>query len=147
MSTRSTISIKLNTGTSTPVFLTIYCHWDGYPSHNGKILRENYNKIERILKLIKGGDLSALRENIEPENGLPHTFDNPQKDVCIYYIRDRNDNDCEAKVSFSEQEHLKLLGDYWSEYDYLFADGRWLFKENHNKFWKCLTLQDCEIDL
>jgi hypothetical protein len=38
MGTRSTIAIQNADNTVTG----IYCHWDGYVEHNGKILNENY---------------------------------------------------------------------------------------------------------
>jgi len=31
---------------------SIYCHYDGYPSHNGKILLKYYNDEMKIRKLI-----------------------------------------------------------------------------------------------
>lgn len=38
MGTRSAIVLKREDGK----YQGIYCHWDGYPSNNGKILFENY---------------------------------------------------------------------------------------------------------
>ena len=38
MGTRSSIAIKTEDGIK-----AIYCHWDGYVDHNGKILKEFYN--------------------------------------------------------------------------------------------------------
>ncbi len=29
------------------IIKSIYCHWDGYPSNNGKILLEHYNSQEK----------------------------------------------------------------------------------------------------
>lgn len=39
MSTNSTISLFLEDQNK---FMTVYCHSDGYLSHNGKILKEHY---------------------------------------------------------------------------------------------------------
>ena len=39
MATRSTIALEFADGTVQQV----YCHWDGYIDHNGKILFENYS--------------------------------------------------------------------------------------------------------
>lgn len=47
MATRSTISYQLNhLDYPTPVYKTIYCHLDGYLSHNGAILVEHYNSYK-----------------------------------------------------------------------------------------------------
>ena len=86
MSTRSNIAMLNNDGTVT----TIYCHWDGYPSYNGKILSEYYNTTDKVTELIKYGDLSSLQPNVYPT--APHSFEEPQEDVCIYYHRDRGDD-------------------------------------------------------
>ena len=39
MATRSNIGIVNEDDSIT----AIYCHWDGYPEHNGKILLNHYN--------------------------------------------------------------------------------------------------------
>lgn len=85
MATRSTIAILNNDGTVT----AIYCHWDGYVEYNGRILAEYYPEIERVKKLINGGDLSSLNKKIEPT--AEHSFDKPQDDVCVFYYRDRGE--------------------------------------------------------
>ena len=56
MSTRSRIGIRNKDNTIT----SIYCHWDGYPTWNGKMLLTYYTKREDVEKLIKLGNLSTL---------------------------------------------------------------------------------------
>ncbi len=41
--------------------VSVYCHWDGYPEHNGKILVEHYQDREDVQDLIDGGSMSTLR--------------------------------------------------------------------------------------
>lgn len=67
MSTRSRIGVLNEDGT----IRSIYVHWDGYPSNNGKILAEHYRDIRKIQKLIELGDISILG----PEIGEKHDFD------------------------------------------------------------------------
>ena len=55
MSTRSFVIQQSPRG-----FAGIYCHWDGYPEHNGRILLENYSTPETLAALIAHGDLSVL---------------------------------------------------------------------------------------
>ena len=85
MSTRSNIGVLNNDGKVT----AIYCHWDGYVEYNGRILAEYYQEIERVKKLISGGDLSSLNKEIEPT--AEHSFENPQDDVCVSYYRGRGE--------------------------------------------------------
>ena len=54
MATRSTIGVLNTDGSVTAV----YCHWDGYPEHNGKILIENYTTEEKVRELISFGSIS-----------------------------------------------------------------------------------------
>lgn len=41
--------------------VSVYCHWDGYVEHNGKILVEHYQNREDVQELIDGGSMSTLR--------------------------------------------------------------------------------------
>lgn len=61
MSTNSTIAILNEDGTVTG----IYCHWDGYIAHNGRILAENYNDEESVRQLLELGELRYLDETLE----------------------------------------------------------------------------------
>jgi len=58
MSTRSVIAIRNTSGD----YDVIYCHWDGYPENNGRILHNHYNTLEKAQELIALGDLSSLAE-------------------------------------------------------------------------------------
>ena len=69
MSTRSKIGILRKDGSVDHV----YSHWDGYPEHNGVVLIENYNNINKINELIKNGDMSILAEHIYPIPDKAHS--------------------------------------------------------------------------
>ena len=56
MSTRSTVSLMTKENT----VKSIYIHWDGYLSHNGKILLSEYRNYEDVLSLVSYGDRSTL---------------------------------------------------------------------------------------
>ena len=60
MGTRSTIAMEYADGT----IGQIYCHWDGYLSHNGKILRDYYTDPFKVRELLDGGDMSSLSETV-----------------------------------------------------------------------------------
>ena len=147
MATRSTISI-VTERTVDGLGRTIYCHWDGYPSNNGRILLEHYKDAKKVSSLIDLGDISSLAENVRPKKeGVrrewnsakveydliptkePHSFDNPHSGVVIAYGRDRGEKDIEAS-SFKGKTPNKNRSE---EYDYLFveSENKWYVRDNH----------------
>ncbi len=130
MGTRSTIALEFADGTVGQV----YCHWDGYLSHNGEILLNNYMDPFKLQKLIDLGDLSSLG----PEIGEKHPFDNPHKygtdaynewqkdkqNVCTFYYRDRGEEGTEARY-FKDFADYEQNHDY-QEYEYILrTNGVW----------------------
>lgn len=101
----------------------IYCHWDGHVPSNGKTLLEYYNDEDRIRKLISGGSLSYLAKNIDPIG--EHSFEKPEKDVCVYYHRDRGEDLQIYKGGLSIEAFLKwkISKDY--NYFYDVANKEW----------------------
>ena len=61
MATRSRIAIEDQTGK----VRSIYCHWDGYPSNNGRILLKHFRTQEKVESLIELGSISSLNKNVE----------------------------------------------------------------------------------
>jgi len=124
MATRSTISIKTPEGK----YRSIYVHWDGYPSHNGRILKESYMNVDKINRLIDLGDLSSLRENVDPIGS--HSYDKPEENVCVAYGRDRG----EDGVDFRIFDDLKSIEEaHWDcDYHYVFEDGKWQIHKRGN---------------
>jgi len=120
MSTRSMILREEDDGR----YFGIYCHHDGYLSHNGLILSTYYNTRKKLQKLLELGDLSYLAPNLKPSSGVPHSFDNPQDCVCVFYGRDRGEEDINAKYVTLED----LDNDPWIEYTYVFTrDDKWKY--------------------
>ena len=123
MATRSTIAILNNDGTVT----AIYCHWDGYLEHHGLILSEYYTEQSKVKELISNGDLSALRENINPTE--EHSFEKPQDDVCIYYHRDREE-DWESNKPTNYDGLNELWDDFKNsdrEFLYIYIGNDWYY--------------------
>lgn len=127
MSTRSTIWVKNEDGT----FTGIYCHNDGYLEHNGWILFKYYLNPERVKELISLGSLSSLHKYLS--TNMPHTFDNPQKDVTVAYHRDRGEDFCQYK-----NVEKRDLPRYYEEFNYFFIDGKWKYLECNEKAMKNL---------
>ena len=57
MSTRSAIGYLQPSGS----VRAVYCHWDGYPSHQEPILKKHYNTTAKVKALVKPGFMSSLR--------------------------------------------------------------------------------------
>lgn len=124
MSTRSYIVIEKKRESGEKFYEGVYCHSDGYPSYNGRILFENYKDRAKVEKLISLGDLSSLGEKIEPTEGSGHNFEysEREKGVCVFYNRDRGETDVDAKEITLEE----LAGDIFIEYTYIYTlDGEW----------------------
>lgn len=113
MSTRSNIGILNEDGTVN----YIYCHFDGYPEHNGNILNECYNTEEKVRELIALGDLSSLGKEI----GEKQNFDNPRnRNWCLAYGRDRGESGTEADTC----SYADYSREYFEDYIYLFTPGK-----------------------
>ena len=61
MGTRSTIALEFADGTVEQV----YCHWDGYLAHNGKILNDLYMDPFKVKELVALGGFSSLQQTVE----------------------------------------------------------------------------------
>ena len=106
MATRSTISVVNDNGS----VLSIYCHWDGYLSNNGRILYNHYTDLESVTKLVRAGAISSLGT----------TTDN-----TVYYHRDRNESwGSTCGILFSNWEDF-VYNHNSEDYDYVFIDGEW----------------------
>ena len=110
MGTRSNIGIQNEDGS----VLGIYCHWDGYPSNNGVLLRDNYTTAESVKALLAEGDMSSLGDSV---------------DECTFYRRDRGEDYVDAIV-YDSVEDLVENGE---EYIYVFTkDGSWIVSDHGN---------------
>jgi hypothetical protein len=114
----------------------VYCHWDGYLAHNGKILQEHYNSA-KANHLVALGGMSSLRKNIEIPEGVEHSFDKPQDDITVFYGRDRGETGNEFQVCFTDTELFEKFD--WCEYFYVMKDGVWYVSEGTDSGWKVLA--------
>jgi hypothetical protein len=114
MSTSSRIGYEQEDGT----FVSVYCHFDGYPSHNGNLLFHHYNDYWEVRRLVDQGNISGL----DQYSGCPigHTFDKPVKGFTIYYSRDRGDDwDIEKPRIDTDIQEVR------ESYGYVFKDNQW----------------------
>ena len=146
MGTRSTIALEYADGTVEQV----YCHWDGYLEHNGKILQEYYSNPFILRDLIDLGDLSSLR----PTVGTKHAFSHFElraeevagyklltEDMCTFYGRDRGETGTGAKKFASYEDYL--LNHQYEEFEYILrsvhGEAVW-FVADHSEEFKPLLL-------
>jgi hypothetical protein len=122
MATRSTISIELDDG----VIKQVYCHWDGYLAHNGKILLEHYADPIVAEELISLGSISSLRETAGEQHSFDERYDatDARSKWTTFYGRDRGEEDTGYHM-------FKNIDDYvanhqYEEYEYILRnDGLW----------------------
>ena len=117
MATRSTIALEYADGTVGQ----IYCHWDGYLEHNGKILLESYTDPFKVRALLDGGDTSTLANDVED---------------CEFYTK--------RGEELNPQRMFKDYADYRAnaqgeEYNYILRkDGVWYVSRGQDTEWKVL---------
>ena len=120
MATRSTIALEFADGTVQQV----YCHWDGYLDHNGKLLQEHYSNPFILRDLIDQGAISSLG----PIVGTKHDFsrldsqlsaeeyENLYGTMTTFYARDRGED--LVKHTYKDfQEYTREA--QREEYDYI----------------------------
>ena len=102
MATRSLINVKC----TDEKIRSVYVHWDG--STHLPILKKYYNSQEMAESLILLGDLSVLAPRLSPKMGENHSFDNPVKDICVAYCRDRGEpwDDEKPEISFYDTKKV-----------------------------------------
>ena len=108
MSTRSYICLELPDNK----MVGVYCHWDGYLEHNGRLLVDHYETRDKVEELLRYGDISSLDSTIED---------------CEFYNRDRGEKLYPARFLTEE-----ILESSWAEYYYLFGlDDNWYVKTSY----------------
>lgn len=127
MGTRSFIAQQTDRGIK-----GVYCHWDGYLSHNGRILQEHYSDPEKLTTLLAEGDISSLGAEI----GSQHDFMNRPEGQCTFYHRDRGDDwksACPQRFDTLDAL-LDCAGNSGCEYVYLFDGQAWQYAERRPQY-------------
>ena len=127
MGTRSRIAVMHGS-----VCKSVYCHWDGYLDHNGRILQEYYDSA-KANNLVALGDLSSLRPNIGEKHAFSklevpmdgEAYDKLYGDMTTFYGRDRGEEGCDFKVAHTFEEFLEQVNYCGAEYYYVMKDGVW----------------------
>jgi hypothetical protein len=122
MGTRSTIALEF----ADKSVEQVYCHWDGYLSHNGQILQKHYSDPFVLQKLIDLGDISSLGKEIGEKHAFSQ-FELRAEEVQAYkeltenwttfYARDRGETGADKKSFVDFQDYL--AHHQYEEYDYI----------------------------
>jgi hypothetical protein len=111
MGTRARIGLELQDGS----VLSVYHHWDGYPSWLGRILTTHYNTKESVSDLIDGGDMSCCWTKQRWDQKEEDDNYGPQ-----YYSQ--RGEECPPRYD----ETVKKFLDSGEEYGYVFRKGQWV---------------------
>lgn len=118
MGTRSFIGEQRPDGT----VRAVYCHWDGYPSYVGKMLRDAYTESAKVSALLDLGDLSSLG----PEPGERHDFnDRSHPEWCTAYGRDRGETGVDPTSVQGVEDFIRVGGQRGCDWVYLWQGDRW----------------------
>ena len=119
---------------------SIYCHWDGYLSHNGRLLQDHYDSA-KANNLVALGDMSSLGRVIgEAHPFSPHTNAEDkalyeaakEAGYCTFYARDRGETGTEFKVAHTFEEFVEQADGCGAEYYYIMKDGVWYVGDTYN---------------
>ena len=113
MATRSRIGLLLESDS----VLSVYHHWDGYPSFLGVFLQKNYTTKEQIAELIDGGDISHIDSDTD--------WNNEKVDNHVLYYNDRGEK-TEPRLDLNVEDYLENEYSAMEEYAYLFENGEWI---------------------
>ncbi len=127
MGTRGRIGIEMPDHS----VVSVYCHWDNYPEHTGRILIQHYQNREDVQELIDGGSMSSLRTRntwesnatLRDENGEylhdeeGNLMSENDRDPQPLYHTERGEEISIEHTSFDEFVSGNLGGE---EYAYLF---------------------------
>ena len=103
MGTRSRVAVMHG-----DVCKSVYCHYDGYLEHTGRVLLKHYDSVAANA-LIARGDNSGVQETIEEMN----------------FYADRGEEDVGYRVAHSFEEFLEQVENCFGEYYYVMRDGVW----------------------
>ena len=103
---------------------SVYCHWDGYLDHNGRILLEHYDS-SKANHLVALGDLSSLKPEVFIPEGVEHSFEKPAENITTFYGRDRGETHTEWKTDTTFEAFLERADGCGAEYYYIMRCGEW----------------------
>ena len=127
MATRGRIGIQLKDNT----VLSVYHHWDAYPSWLGRILTTHYNSREQAAELIDGGDMSCAwtKDRWTGKQVAKYVIENVEvEEYGPQYYSARGES-CPPRLDDDITEFL----DNGEEYSYIFTRAdEWICYDLHD---------------
>ena len=114
MATRSRIGLLIGDES----VVSVYHHWDGYPTWLGVTLRQKYTTKEKIAELLDGGDISCIDSDKD--------WDLKECEPHVQYYNDRGE-DTEPRLDLNDDDYFEDN----EEYAYIFDDGEWICYDLH----------------
>lgn len=131
MATRSNIAYKTAAGK----IRSVYCHWDGYPEHNGEMLRRHYTDQSKVEALVGLGSLSSLGEEIGEKHPFDKNYEQPELALTdnwtLAYHRDRGE-DWAHTAPQTFEDAVDWVNDM-EEFAYLWNGQDWLVHSAGNR--------------
>jgi hypothetical protein len=87
---------------------SVYCHYDGYLDHTGRILQDHWDQ-DMVLELMELGDNSGIQVTLEEMN----------------FYKDRGETGVEAIRANTFKEFIDQVQSCFAEYYYVMRDGVW----------------------
>ena len=113
MATTSSIALQDN-----DKVYQIYCHFDGYPEHNGEILKQFYDTKRKVKNLIKKGDMFSLDKKLSK---------------CDTY--DKKEKEPHPAIETTIFDFYTNYHDYEiRNYNYIFVDNHWFIKKENKLY-------------
>lgn len=104
--------------------VVVYVHNDGSPDTRMPLLTKHWTDRSKLIDAIDHGDCSVWGKSAYPSKD-GHSFDNPERDVNVYYGRDRGQADVGPWVYGSVSDVVGL-----DEFTYIMdLDGNWTCEE------------------
>jgi hypothetical protein len=87
---------------------SVYCHYDGYLEHAGRVLQDHWDQ-DMLLELMELGDNSGIQVTLEEMN----------------FYKDRGETGVEAIRANTFKEFIDQVQSCGGEYYYVMRDGVW----------------------
>ena len=120
MGTRARIGIQFDDKS----VLSVYHHWDGYPSWLGRILNTHYNSRELASELIDGGDMSCAwtNERWTGKDLAPYVKEIKETEEYGPQYYSQRGEDCPPRYDNNIEEYLSDS----EEFSYVFTSAGWV---------------------
>jgi hypothetical protein len=137
MATRSSIAYV----NSSNQLVSVYCHWDGYLEHNGRILSEHYNTQSQVEALVSMGSMSSLGSTIGKKIDFDSQSDSTHEQ-SIFHCRDRGEP-LQIDTFETAEEMVDSYDRMGCEYFYIYGtDGEWYYsKYDAPTNWKKVSVE------